>query len=65
MDSNYTMFENSISSNDQKKKVHIPFLDVDDLAYKSRQHDPSFIASISKIKIEFNFLFYQIIYVFL
>ncbi len=27
-------------------KVHIPFCDVDDLAFKNR-HDPNFIASIS------------------
>ena len=50
MDSNYTMFENSMATNEMKKKVHIPFLDVDDMAYKSGQHDPSFIASISNFK---------------
>lgn len=33
----------------RKKKVHIPFLDVDDLAYKTRQHDPTFIASITNL----------------
>lgn len=49
MESNYTMFENSMANNEMKKKHHIPFLDVDDLAYKSRQHDPSFIASITNI----------------
>ncbi len=59
MDSNYTMFEDSMANNQMKKKVHIPFLDVDDLAYKSRQHDPSFIASISNIK-RFYFLFFKI-----
>lgn len=45
MDYNNTMFENI----EHRKKMHIPFLDVDDLAFKNNQHDPSFIASISKI----------------
>jgi hypothetical protein len=48
-----------MANNEMKKKHHIPFLDVDDLAYKSRQHDPSFIASISNIK-RFYFLFFKI-----
>ena len=30
-----------------RKKVHIPFMDVDDLAYN--RQDPKFVASISKI----------------
>lgn len=30
-----------------RKRVHIPFCDVDDLAFKNR-HDPNFIANISK-----------------
>ena len=32
---------------EQRKKIHIPIHDVDDLAFKNR-HDPSFVASISK-----------------
>ena len=33
---------------DQRKKVHIPFCDVDDLAFRNR-HDPNFVAKISKM----------------
>ena len=32
---------------DHRKKVHIPFCDVDDLAFRNR-HDPTFVAKISK-----------------
>jgi hypothetical protein len=32
--------------NEQRKKIHIPIHDVDDLAFKNR-HDPNFVASIS------------------
>jgi hypothetical protein len=31
---------------EQRKKIHIPLHDVDDLAFKNR-HDPNFVASIS------------------
>lgn len=53
MDStSHTMFETASALNDmQRKPVHIPYLDVDDLAYTTRQHDPKFIASISEWKI--------------
>ena len=53
---NQMLFENPAfnnNNNDQRKKVHIPFCDVDDLAFKNR-HDPNFIASISKL-VFFNF----------
>ena len=40
-----------------RKKVHIPFMDVDDLAFKTRQ-DPGFIASISKAN-AYLLLFFQ------
>ena len=48
--------DSSYASNDQRKKIHIPFCDVDDLAFKNR-HDPNFIASISKFEIFFYFLY--------
>jgi hypothetical protein len=44
------LFETNLPNNnitEKKKKIHIPFHDVDDLAFKNR-HDPNFIASISK-----------------
>ena len=49
MDSNYTMFDTVPTNivNEHRRGVHVPFLDVDDIAYKTRQHDPTFIASIS------------------
>lgn len=42
------MFDNYDANglHEPKKNVHIPFLDVDDLAFKNR-HDPNFVASIS------------------
>lgn len=36
--------------NPNRKRVHIPFCDVDDLAFKNR-HDPTFIANISQTNI--------------
>ena len=44
------LFETNLATNninEKRKKIHIPFCDVDDLAFKNR-HDPTFIASISK-----------------
>ena len=44
------MFDEAFMHNNEKngtrKRVHIPFCDVDDLAFKNR-HDPNFIANIS------------------
>lgn len=48
------MFDEAFVHNNEKqsaagrKRVHIPFCDVDDLAFKNR-HDPNFIANITKI----------------
>lgn len=50
MNSNQMLFETNLATNninEKRKKIHIPFCDVDDLAFKNR-HDPNFIASISK-----------------
>lgn len=35
-----------MNKNEQRKGLHIPISDVDDLAFKNR-HDPQFIAQIS------------------
>ena len=59
---NQMLFEdNSYAGNQQRKKIHIPFCDVDDLAFKNR-HDPNFIASISKFEIFFFLFFYKTFY---
>ena len=57
---NQMLFEDtSYAGNEQRKKIHIPFCDVDDLAFKNR-HDPNFIASISKLFSRFPFDFEQL-----
>jgi len=40
-------------------KVHIPFCDVDDLAFRNR-HDPNFVASISTYHIIIRSLIYEL-----
>jgi len=55
---NQMLFEDtSYAGNEQRKKIHIPFCDVDDLAFKNR-HDPNFIASISKLLSRFTIGFF-------
>lgn len=45
---------------EQRKKIHIPLHDVDDLAFKNR-HDPNFVASISNLDIIFLWIFETIL----